>query len=511
MLTSDLKLQKYISIVITCTLLNIACVHGQSGLSLYHMQGATFQGSHYNPAFMPEGKVFLGLPVISGIGINYNNRLTYDDVITRSETGTGNDLNIERAIAALKNRNYVSLEADISTFYLGFRTKSNTAISFFIRERAAARVFLPKELLNTAWKGNSALIDKDIDISGLEADVRYYREMGIGFWKHIPKKKLSLGVRFKYLTGMFNASNHRKSNGTIRTEEDNYQLAFNFSNATLNTSGVDIFDGGDIAGHLTGNANKGLGIDLGAHWYVNPDLSFAFAVNDLGYINWKENPRNFTVSDTTFSYGGVNLEDISDLEETLKDSLTGKFNDVETNLSYRTPLNTRIYGSVMYNLTKNDIVTATIANHGVVGRLRMLYGIGYTRKVGKVLTVSGNVIKHPQQGVNLGLGTTVDLGAFQLYMASDRLLGYGDVTQLTGLDFKFGINFIFGRGGKKESNRSSSGSSAGGSRSKDDRSDLKHDYGKQKDENGNRRDGIYWIIPLQKPRPIYNKRHFRDV
>jgi hypothetical protein len=510
MLRFKLKKYPYIFILISGFILNFGHINAQSGISLYHMQGATFQGSHFNPAYMPEGQIFLGLPVLSGIAVSYNNRLNYNDIIGPSETGSGKAYNFNTIVGALKKRNYLSLESEISTFYMGIKPNPNNAISLFVRERISANVFFPKDLLSFALQGNKSVIEQDIDLSKLEIDVRYYREIGLGYWKHFPKSKLSFGVRLKYLTGIFNASTHNKFDGKVRTLEDNYQLAFEFQNATINTSGVDTFDKGSstaISQRIIGNGNTGFGIDLGVNFEVSPELSFSLAVNDLGYINWKEDVKNFTVTDTTFSYGGLDLKETGDVENAITDSLRNRFNDVEDSVSYKTPLNTRIYGSVIYKLTDKDIFSATLANHGVLGRLRLLYSLGYTRKVGKVLTVSGNVIKHPQHGINLGLGTAVNLGAFQLYMATDRLLGYGDVTKLRGADFKFGINFIFGRGGN--------GSSGGGQNGKagytDDRSDLMHDNGSGKTPEGYKKDGIYWIIPKKKPRPAYEKRNFRDV
>ncbi len=438
--------------------------------------------------------------------MDYNNRFNYNDILVKSDTSSGNDLTIDNLISTLKNgRNFVNLEADISTFYLGLRS-GNTAVSFFIRERIGARVFLPKDLLTFAWNGNASVIGKEIDISELKADVRYYREMGIGYWKNFPKQKFSFGVRLKYLTGILNVSTDRKFDGSVTTLEDNYQLAFDFSNATINTSGLDIFENGTSAeqvSHITNNANKGFGIDLGLNYQLSRELSVALAINDFGYINWKVNPKNYTLTDTTFAYGGLDFKDFKDAESAIQDSLTGNFVDTVTNNTYRTSLNTRIYGSIVYQLSDKNTFTATIANHGVVGKLRMLYGLGYTRKVSKVLSMSANLIKLPQQGMNLGIGTVLDLGPVQVYMATDRLLGYGDVTELNGLDFKFGINFIFGRGSKGSANSSFK-------TTKDDRKDIEHKKRRYKNYYGDIVDGIYWIIPKQKPRPIYNKREFKD-
>lgn len=461
-------------------------IKGQSGMSLYHMGNATIQGSHFNPSFIPEGKLFLGVPVLSGIAIDYNSRVSYNDIVIR-ENGK-KVWNTEGFASLMKKRNYISLEADINTFYLGVRANETTAFSFFINEKFAARTFFSKDLIQIALEGNSSMVGEEIDLSKTAGDARYYREIGLGYWKHFPKTKFSFGARLKYLIGMFNASSSNNFDGKVITSDDNFNTSFEFSNATFNTSGVDLFSDGssaDIQAHVISNANTGVGIDLGANWQINKQFSAAVAFNDVGFINWKVDPKNYTVQDTSFVYRGLELKDIDDFEQSIEDSLSANFRDEETTNAYKTALNTRFYSSLSYQLDPHSTITGTIANHGVSRRLRMLYGVGYTRKIGQVFTVTGNIIKAPQRGLNLGLGYTLDLGAFQLYMASDKILGLGDATNMSAFDLRFGINFIFGR-----------------KKSGDDK--LPED-GKKGGEN------LYQKIPLQKPREPYEKKHFREV
>ncbi len=461
-------------------------VHAQSGISLYHLQNATIQGNHFNPSFIPEGKLFFGVPVLSGLALDYNSRVSYNDLVVK-ENGQ-KTWNTDNFASLMKKRNYISLEADISTFYLGVRANEHTAFSIFVNEKIAARSFFSKDIIQLALEGNSTLVGKEIDLSKTATDTRYYREIGIGYWKDFPKRNFTLGGRFKYIIGMFNASSSNKFDGTVTTSDDNFSTQFEFSNATFNTSGVDLFSDGSsaaIQAHLIGNGNTGFGIDLGANWQINKQLSAAVALNDIGFINWKVDPKNHILQDTTFNYTGVELKDIDDFQKTIEDTLNGYFQRSETANAYKTALNARFYSSLSYQLDDKSQVTATIANHSVSRRLRMLYGIGYTRKVGRVLSFSGNVIKAPQRGINLGLGYTVDLGSFQFYMASDKLLGLSDATKLSAFDLRFGINFIFGR--KKP----------GGSKLEEDSKD-----------GG---DKIYQKIPLQKRREVYEKKHFREV
>ena len=501
-----MALKKSILSGVLC-LITIISAQSQSGISLYHMQGATFQGSHFNPSFIPDGKVFIGLPGISGIAFNYNNRWHYDHAITVNEMGQ-NELNPESIVSAARKRNMINFEADISTFYLGFRGK-HAGVTFFVNERIGFTTFLPGELLELVWRGNEAVLGNQVDIGGIRADTKYYREMGIGFWRNLPNKKASVGIRFKYINGLFSGATDKGFEAKVLTQEDNFQLAFNTSNAVVNTSGMTLIEDGvseDIQSHiLSMSQNKGFGLDIGANWEVNEYLKAAIAINDLGFINWTVDPRNFSVQDTSFSYGGLELTDVDDLEKSLEDSLTERFNSEETTNSYKTSLNTRTYASLIFQPTERDKFISTIANHGVAGKLRMLYGLGYTRKVGRNFNFSVNVLKRSQQGVNLGIGAAVNLGAIQIYTASDHLLGVTDVTTLSSLDFRFGMNLIFGREKIEKDKR------GGGKVSKEDRSDLQHNYNKGKNEKGPKRDGIYYIIKRRKPRPIYEKKKFREV
>jgi hypothetical protein len=457
----------------------------QSGMSLYHLQNSTIQGNHFNPSFIPEGKLFFGIPVLSGIAFDYNSRVSYNDLIIK-ENGT-KTWNTENFTSLLKNRNYVSIEAEISTFFLGVRANETTAYSLFINDKMGARLFGPKDVIELALDGNSSFIGRELDLAKVAADARYYREIGLGYWKDFPDKKFTIGARLKYLIGFFNASSSNNFDGKMAISEDNFNTNFYFSNATFNTSGVDLFSDGSsstISAHMIGNSNTGFGLDLGANWRINKQLSAAIAINDLGFINWKVDPKNYSVQDTTFDYRGINLRDIDNFQQTLEDSISNKFQSQETTNSYKTSLNSRIYASMTFEIDDKSKVTGSIANHGVLGRLRMLYAVGYTRKFGKIFTVSGNLIKSPQHGVDLGIGYTVDLGAFQFYMASDKLIGLRDATNVSALDLRFGINLIFG---KKE------------------KSDGKMEDGRKGGEN------IYQKIPLQKPREVYEKTDFREI
>lgn len=467
----------------------------QSGISLYHLTNSTFQGNHFNPAFMPEGKAFVGLPVISGIMVDYNGRINYDDAVTINENGD-KEWDIDNFVNNAKKRNFISFEAEISTLHVAWRKSKTKAFSIFIRERMGARGFYSDELVNTLWNGNTSLVGDKIDLKKTAIDVRYYREYGFGIWRSIPNRGLNIGVRVKFLNGMISAVTDNKFDGSIGFEEDNFQANFDLNNAALYTSGFNVFDSDQLSSHLISNSNLGAGIDLGAHWKINREMSAAVSVNDLGFIRWKVDPENQHLADTTFRFEGIDLGDVGSFEDAYVDSLENRIQDTTRFEAFTTGLNTTSYASLMYQLTPNDRFTGSIAAHIVRGNFRMIYSAAYTRKFGRVLDVSANVSRIPQQGIDVGLAAAVNFGSGQFYIASDKLLRIWDVTKIDAVDLRFGFNLVFGRGRKS---------------GKDDNSDLMHPSPYGKKEKVEKSDGIYWIIKKQRPRPIYEKTKFRDT
>lgn len=474
-------------------------VRGQSGMALYHLNNSTFQGNNFNPAFIPEGKFFLGIPGLSGVAVDFNSRIDYSTGVLKKTDGS-KEFNFSKIASDAKNKNYLGLEAEISTFYMGYKPNRTTAFSFFVRERVGARLFYGGDLVDMLWNGNENYLGKSVDLSPMALDLRYYREYGVGIWKSIPNMGLNVGLRVKYLNGMFNAVTDNGFDGNIDFDEGTGKMNFAFENAIINASGLNLLDSSefDLASHLIANKNRGFGIDIGAHWRITDELSAAFAVNDLGYIKWKVDPKNYAISDTSYFFDGIgDLTEIDNLSDAFTDSLKNVFDTSDTEKEYTTSLNSSMFGSLMYQLTPNDLVTASIASHAVRGRFRTLYALGYTRKFGRILDLSANVIRTPQQGVDLGMAMAVNLGPYQLYMASDKIIGLMDAVKIDAVDFRFGMNFIFGR--KKDQIE------------KDDRSDLLHPSPYGKKDKIEKSDGIYWIIKKKHPRPVYEKTKFRDT
>ena len=472
----------------------------QTSLSFYHLGRTTYQNSSLNPAWVPDnGKVFVGLPGISGVHLHVNNKLSYNEAFTKENNSQL--LDIEKIIPKLQNQNMVAAQAEINLLHFGVKTNTGVTFSFFANERLEANALYPKKIVEFAWQGNDNFLDDEIKLGQVGAYANHFREFGIGIAMPV-NRQLDFGIRGKYLIGFFNASTPPGATASLTTSGEYFQLDGELNNAQLRTSGKNILDGGDLGSHLVMNGNRGLAVDIGAEYKLNRYYSIAGSILDLGWINWKEDIVNYTLTDTTFRYSGVNLEDLGDVQQTLQDSLIDKFEVVETNETYRTYLPIRAYGSWIYHYDKQTDFYATVGTRLIQGQFKMLYGGGITHDFGKVFTLSASAMKLPQQFFNVGAAFALNAGPVQWYMAADQVINFS-VPDAKAFDIRFGINLRFnGRDNSLSSNSSvtsysrKKGKTVDGTLQGSKGIDTGAFLGKK--VRTKKRDGIYSIIPRQK-------------
>lgn len=458
---------------------------------------------------MPEGKVFIGLPVISGVHAHYNNKLSYNEIFTK-ENGQVT-LDVDKALSNLQAQNQLSVHSKINLLHLGFRLPNGAAVYLFANERVEVDFLYPKQLVDYVWNGNNNFLDEKIRIGNVGASASHFREIGLGFQRSVTPQ-IDFGIRAKYLMGFFDASTPGNLTADLTTSGDFFQLEGELKNAQLRTSGVDIYDGteGDIGSHLVSSGNTGFAVDLGFEYKLSRYYSFAASVVDVGFINWNTNVVNRTLSDTTFTYTGVNLDGVGDIRDALEDSLFSKFETTQTNDPYRNWMPIKAYGSWIYHYNSNLDMYATGGARLIQGQLKMLYGGGLTYRLGRTFVGSISATKLPQQFFNVGASFAVSGGPMQFYMAADQIINFS-VPDFKSFDFRVGINFRF-RGREENLASNNSITTYGGGGKPGTNGTLKGPKGYDsgiflgKQVKTKKRDGIYSIIPKQKKRKVRNKK-----
>lgn len=486
-------------IATTILLLTSLISFSQTSLSFQHLGNATFQNNLINPSLIPEGKIFFGLPVLSGVHVNVNNKFSYNEGFTVESSRTLID--IPKIIGNLQRQNMVSAKIEINLLHFGYKLKSGALLSFVANERVQADFLYPKEMLQYVFTdGNSQFLNENVRISRIGLSASHFREFGLGIAAPV-NDQLTVGLRGKFLVGFANASLPGGTKATLNTNGEAFQIDAEWENATLRTSGFDIYDEsvGDLGSHLVMNGNTGFAIDFGATYKLNRYYTITGSIVDLGFINWKENVKNYSLADTTFNYSGVNLEDLDDIEQTLEDSLFSKFETTDTFDPYKSWLPTTAYGSWIYHYSPKTDIYVTVGSRWVQREIKMMYGGGITQKFGRAFTGSISVTKLPQQFFNVGAAIAVKGGPVQMYMAADQVINFS-VPDAKAFDFRFGMSFAFGNGREKEPENGLSRAPISGARGLDTNVFL------GKKVKTKKRDGIYSIISKQKRRELKNKR-----
>ena len=98
-------------------------VNAQDGNNTSYFLSNLPQRYRLNPAYQPEYKVFVGLPALSGISVNYlNSSFTAEDLLTKFQDSVYMD--IDKFYKSLHKRNYISFNNEISILSVGVRDKS---------------------------------------------------------------------------------------------------------------------------------------------------------------------------------------------------------------------------------------------------------------------------------------------------------------------------------------------------------------------------------------------------
>ncbi|WP_258103023.1 DUF5723 family protein [Marinoscillum sp. MHG1-6] len=492
-------MKKLGAVILTLCLSGLSLVHAQTSLSFYQLGGTTFQNSSYNPTHLPDGKIFFGLPVLSGIHLNYNNRLGYSEVIaTNPETGNPK-IYPRTALKAMGNNNLIRVHSTIGLLHLGVRLNNGLSISAFANERFESDVFFTQQTIKFFVKGNNSLIDQRVEVGKNRANISHFREIGLGVTLPSPDFPVVMGARLKYLQGFTNVSTPGNQSAFVSTSAESYDITGELEGAMLRTSGMDLIGDGS---HYGFNKNTGFAVDLGFEWQMNKYNVISGSIVDLGFISWKEDIKNHYLQDTTFSYTGVDLNQLNNVRKTILDTLAGHFKKRSNNNSYTTLLGTKIFASWVYHTPyPGGDVVSSIGTRYLQGKLNTMLGVGYRQRFGNFFVGSVNLTKLPQQFFNIGSSFAVQGGPVQFYMAVDQVVNF-DLTKFQAFDARVGINFVI--------RQRSSGITGGGAMTTFDKN--KNDT-KRKSSGGAKNqsfmgskvkvrsnDGIYNVIPKQKRR-----------
>ncbi|MES2559474.1 MAG: DUF5723 family protein [Bacteroidota bacterium] len=413
-----------------------------------------YQSTYFNPGFVPKYRFSVGIPILSNFYLN-NSRtgFTLQDVIDCKDEEGLVDLNkfydkIDEdgiAINTLIQTDIFHVSFPIRKYQIGINSsiKTQTTQAF------------SKQFIGFLTQGNGYFKGQTAEFKGLDFFNVSYLENGISVARQF--RKFSVGVRVKYLQGIAvtETSDLRFS---VTTSQNAYDSLTVKSGGKVNTSNVPLlvdsvtgkvankkdkeFDAAD----LTAFQNNGYAIDFGFTYQVLPRLMVHGSVMDLGSITWNSRPYNYTLVNADVTLGGFTNDQLNNNEDRANytDSIVGLLKEATvTEKSFSTKLRSRYFAGADWDLTFRDRVGFLFQGQSLPSSFYTAYTFSYTRRFGVNWDVTANYTRLNGFANNIGLGTSIKMGAFQFYIVQDDIMFYMKPNTSQTLYLRFGLNLVW--------------------------------------------------------------------
>ncbi|MDR1757004.1 MAG: DUF5723 family protein [Culturomica sp.] len=475
-----MKIKFYASALLAFLLLT-GIANGQDGNNVsYHLSNLP-QRVRLNPAYQPEYGVWVGLPVLSGVSVNYlNSSFAVKDLIRKKNNGTDSLVfDFDRMYQKLRKHNFIGLTNENSLLTVGVRLKNNWYLTVDATQKNEMLFGIDKGFFTFLKNGNAPYIGQNFSLGGIGLTARAYEEFAVGLSKKV-NEKWTFGARAKFLLGVANAQLTKSEvnidgSGSVQSGPGQTLRLHSKQEIRLTapvTLSYTLQEGGyldwdnidtdtdDFSSSMVLNSdNPGFALDLGAEYQFNERLKLHASLTDLGFIRWGGAGYRFG-QDTTFDWRGAdasnsgnkndaNYTPLEDVFEDLVDTLKNCFRLKEQSGAYTTLLRSKMYLGASYDLHKlvsvGGLVEMTLMNKTLYPSLTASANARFHRNVSA--SVAYTVM--PGNYVNLGVGITAKLGPVQLYAATDNALG-ANYTSAKSTSARFGVNLLFGHKDKKK-------------------------------------------------------------
>ena len=336
---------------------------------------------------------------------------------------------------------------------IGKKRDARLEISQHLRADVTA-VFLTKNLFQTIFSAD--LVDqRTIDLSNLRFRGIAYNEIAVGYTRPI-NSAWTVGGRVKLLTGIAFAD-FEAQNMAVQLGQTNNQININ---GTLRTAGMaplaDSVNKTSMQAYKNVGVNPfknlGMAVDIGATYYWKSDLNVFFGVNDLGFINWKNNPLQYTAQVNNAQFSPIKIENgkstsnIDTISTLFKNGSTVKTTSFISSLTshWHVGLNWLPKQKYLQWLHTTSMLDFYILQG------RFLYPgvtVAATANAGKWGEFSMNTGYNIGRYWRLGAGTSFNwfLGIpwLRFYLFSNDISPLFSAKNLNGIDINLGLNWTF--------------------------------------------------------------------
>jgi hypothetical protein len=439
----------------------ISAAWAQPEFSLYRMNGNLAEANLLNPAFAPNNKLVIGLPAISSLYVSEDmDGLAFNDIFRSSENDSL-ELDTVSLFKALKPVNRIKAKESVQLFYFGLRGQKSY-FSFGIHHVTETRFHYPGDVVGWAIRGpaDPHYIGKPLNLSDFYGKAIAYNKVSVNYGRDITSK-LRLGARFNYLLGVASAETNQIS-GKLTVGIDSVNI--NTGTLQLQTAGIDYLKQRNLSPHNYVNyflkGSTGISWDFGGTYQVTNNVTLSAALNDLGFISWKDYTRTYTVAPVNYTFKGFDMLDYLNQNggqqsiDAERDSLENLFKATETTgAKFKTSLIGKFYAGINFRLLRISNFSMLFYADMFQKRIDPALSLGYNLQLGRLLNATVGITYQNKTISNIGAGLAFKLAYLQFYGTSDRANSFIYPARASRHDARVGMNLVFGKVKKKDNDK----------------------------------------------------------
>ena len=422
-------------------LLSMTCgaLSAQISNTLY-FDKQNYRQHHLNPSFQPEGKLYVGVPMISTIAAGGGNTdLTLTDIFkTKKVNGEQKTLLFcdksimasDEFLSAIHGREKLHAAYRVDLFDAGYRINKKLFVSFTVSNKMESSISIPKEFFQFFFEGMKEGEKYDFGVDKMAISATLYNEYAAGISAKIDED-LSIGGKAKLLVGYANVSSNLRNLHMTASEEEwqvsgSGNLRITTPTMELTVTETDRVSGlKSNGGKITQAQGHGFALDAGANYQISDELNVSASVLDLGFLAWNGNIQELNPREQ-FSYKGVEYEVNENLiDEKGWDPYKTKFKRMlkknEDPKNYTTWLSAKLLIGGEYSLMEDKIS---------IGALSKTYFVRKATREEFVLSANFRPIEYFSGTFtynlfdgwnNIGIGVNGNAGPINLYAAIDHI------------------------------------------------------------------------------------------
>lgn len=434
-----------------------------------------------NPGGVVPQDMHIGIPFLSQLHINAGSSgVTVYDIFQSSDTSI-ND-RITTAIFQMDNADFFTVTQQLELINIGWRSKWDYYFSGGMYQELDMITYFPKDLAILGWEGNREYLDYEFDLGEINTSGDLLTVYHFGANKKV-SDRLTLGVRAKVYSSIFNYRS-TDNRGTFVTRlgdgsQNIYDHVLEDAHVSVQTSGIgslidneNVNNANDVMRHALGRAffggNLGVGMDVGANYDITNRLTASASILDFGTIFHSNDVENYRASGS-YTLTGINLifpplndgDNALPYYENLEDEITEQVPVDTLYNSYSTMRPLKVNAGLVYTFGKlinlddcNCLVRANNAKGEQSVGLQfyslfrpktpqMAATLFYYRRFADFLSGKVTYTVDTYGTDNVGLGLVGDFNTFNVYIAADNLLRYGNIAKANSVSLQLGFNLKF--------------------------------------------------------------------